>query len=105
MKLTKKSTFSKDKIPDVKSLYRCMKENASNALDKLANGIDLAIVSKSKTNTPTVNVLIAAIIWFSVIDERNNPTAINAPVNKKTPKIFPSKLPKLGTVKKDTIAM
>ena len=40
-------------------------------------GITFESVSKSIINRPAPMLLIAAIIWFSVMDERNRPIEIN----------------------------
>ncbi len=62
IKLIKKTTSCKDKIPEVKLLYFCIKERLSRDLETNAKGIDLAIVSRRSIKTPTAKVLTAATI-------------------------------------------
>ena len=80
-----------------------MKERFKRKLVTNSTGIDFAMVSKSKINTPTAKVLTAATIWFSVVEDKNSPIDKSAPAIRSIPKKFPNKIPKLGNVKNEII--
>ena len=90
-------------MPDVKLLYFCIKEIFERSLFTEEIGMDFAIVSSNKKKIPTPKLLVAAIIWFSVIEDKNRPIDTNALDIKNNPKKFHTIIPKLGLVKKEII--
>ena len=90
-------------MPDVKLLYFCIKEIFERSLFTEEIGMDFAIVSSNKKKIPTPKLLVAAIIWFSVIEDKNRPVDTNALDINYNPKKFPTIIPKLGLVKKEII--
>ena len=105
MKLIKKTVSCKDKIPEVKLLYLCIKDKLSSDLDTNATGMDLATASIRSINTPTANALTAATIWFSVTDDKKSPMEVSAPVNRIIPNMLPIRVSKKKKKKKEIMAV
>lgn len=88
-------------IPRVKLLYLDIKESFEKILLINLLWIMLAKVSSNIINSPTLILLTAAMIWFSVREERKIPIEIKAELNRNNPKKLPKTEAIFSLEKKD----